>query len=408
MHPSSDRAAPQPQRRRSGFTLIELLVVIAIIAILVSLLLPAVQQAREAARRAQCQNNLKQLGLAMHNYHSTWKTFPAATGGIAAPGGGFSGPRGTVGDWSMFPMLAPQLDETAYWGQISQPLTTYNTDGSVNNEFVPFGMWPNVNTSNGYPPFAYQFKTLICPSDGTEAEGSANTNYGVNWGDNGQVITYDRNYVSKNKRSCRGMAAGQIGFASDGLARATHFGITSIKDGTTNTILFGEIGRGDDNSFQAAVAQVDSLAVFDSGTAKGYENPKRDCLDIATATTTPGIYQTASGVSAVHNERGRNYAMGYPSLTGFMTILPPNGPSCATGNWGGARYGYSGGGIYTAGSYHSGGVQVTLADGSVKFISETVDAGDPSLPNATSGPSNYGTWGALGTRSGGEVVNDAF
>ncbi|MFH5805972.1 DUF1559 domain-containing protein [Alienimonas sp. DA493] len=401
---------PRTQPTRPGFTLIELLVVIAIIAILVSLLLPAVQQAREAARKSQCQNNLKQLGLAMHNYHSTYKTFPSGTTGIGNPDGGWSGPQGTIADWSLFPMLAPYLDETAYWNQISRPLTTETTT------FVPFGMWPNINTSNGYPPFAHQFKTLLCPSDPTEPTGSGNTNYGLNWGDNGQVIMYDgREYFVKRARPAwRGMGGAMIGYAGATNAEASrpHFGISAVRDGSSNTLLFGEIGRtGGSPTYQGAVAQVDELEKADTyADAYQYMNPKRDCLDVVTAASgdKPGFYQTGSGVSAIHLQKGRNYAMGYPSITGFMTILPPNGPSCDTGDWGGARYGYAAGGIHSAGSYHNGGVQVCLVDGSVNFISETIDTGDLSLPNATFGPSNYGTWGALGSRDGGEVVDDAF
>src|SRR5438477_4994950 len=95
--------------RRSGFTLIELLVVIAIIAVLVSLLLPAVQQAREAARRTQCKNNLKQLGIALHNYHSTLDTFPPNL----VPGG--TNYKYSAGNWGVLAYLSPYLDQTAIY-----------------------------------------------------------------------------------------------------------------------------------------------------------------------------------------------------------------------------------------------------------------------------------------------------
>ncbi|NNJ25266.1 hypothetical protein LzC2_13340 [Planctomycetes bacterium LzC2] len=388
--------------------------VIAIIAILVSLLLPAVQQAREAARKSQCQNNLKQLGLAMHNYHSTYKTFPAGLSGAGATSG-YSGANAICGDWSVFPMLAPYLDETAYWNQVSKPLTVTADDGTVTT-FAPFGSRGSPSDARGYPPFGYQFKTLLCPSDGTTPVASGNTNYGLNWGDNGQVLMYDgREYfVKKVRPALRGMGAGIFAYGTNPSTSVGryHYGINRVKDGSSNTLLFGEIGRDDGaNSYVGNVAQVESLE--QAGTyaaAYQYMNPKRDCLDVVTAASgaKPGFYQTGSGVAAVHNTRGKNYAMGYPSISGFMTILPPNGPSCDKGGWSGARNGYAAGGIMTAGSYHAGGVQVCLVDGSVNFISETIDTGDLSLPNAIGGPSNYGTWGALGTRQGGEVVSDAF
>ena len=106
----------------------------------------------------------------------------------------------------------------------------------------------------------------------------------------------------------------------------------------------------------------------------------------------------------VSNLRGGHYTAGGTGATGFNTILPPNGPSCDLGN---ARWkGFvNGRGIYSAGSYHPGIVQVVLGDGSVRPINDTIDAGDQNATNPISGQSPYGVWGALGTRGGGEVVS---
>src|SRR5438552_8131033 len=117
------------RRRRLGFTLIELLVVIAIIAVLIALLLPAVQQAREAARRSQCKNNLKQLGLALHNYHETYGVFPFECGGTGWTGSG----TGNWGRLSGTVVLLPFLDQTPLWNQISTALP----GGAVSGKYPP-------------------------------------------------------------------------------------------------------------------------------------------------------------------------------------------------------------------------------------------------------------------------------
>ena len=417
-------------RGRSGFTLIELLVVIAIIAILVSLLLPAVQQAREAARRSQCQNNLKQLGLAMHNYDSTYKTFPSACGGsfnndwnaVASQYPGAAAPANTEayytdnrGMLSVHVPLLPYLDQTALWDQISQPFD-WNNDGTP--DYAPMGPEPvqawvstdaNGNNVSVYRPWATQLPSLICPSDGTRSTGTAATNYGMNWGDNGFGNGQAASGFNGNAgRAQRGMAGGGL-YNNEPGNGFVNLGIASAVDGTVNTILFGEIGRGSgDGRYQANVLAGTALSTFQLGSdPAGYADPL-ECVNAANNPLNPGFYPQ----NAVTGEnRGDAYASGNVQHTGFNTILPPNGPSCAAGgdqNWWSAPQG----GIFSAGSYHSGGIQVCLVDGSVQFISDTIDTGnlnDPSLnSNVVSGRSPYGVWGALGTRSGGEVTDSAF
>ncbi|MFH5806581.1 DUF1559 domain-containing protein [Alienimonas sp. DA493] len=386
-----------PVRRRSGFTLIELLVVIAIIAILVSLLLPAVQQAREAARRSQCQNNLKQLGLAMHNYHSTFKVFPAASGGTQGPGG-------NGGQLSFLPPLTPYLDQTALWNQLSNPLDT-NGDGTP--EFPAFGA---ATDNSGYPPWTYQIATLICPSDGTPIAANADTNYGLNFGDNGLHADSD---PFKARVRGRGMGIAAWGTGSNTVMQ--NLGLKDARDGTVNTLLIGECGRTlDHNSFIGACAIVDlqwSGPESDS-TYACFNNPYTVCVGAVEDPNNPGFYKpglarpTSDGKrTEVRGKAWADHSAEYSA--GFHTISPPNGPSCVrdvSPNHGNRQ----GKGILAPSSYHTGGAQFCMVDGSVTFISETIDTGalKDDAENVVTGKSPYGVWGGLGSRSGGEPAGE--
>ncbi|WP_207622120.1 DUF1559 domain-containing protein [Alienimonas californiensis] len=361
---------------RAGFTLIELLVVIAIIAILVSLLLPAVQQAREAARRSQCQNNLKQLGLAMHNYHSTYKVFPMGCGGTnngTAHGAAGYKAVSTGLNMGVFPPLTPFLDETALWNQISKP---YGQEYSGTTLVAADPQWPPFggNGDSNYPPERHTLNVLMCPSDGPLFGTAADTNYAVNWGDNADGVG------DSSRTKARGMFVYQASL-----------GLRDARDGTVNTLLFAEIGRQQDRSYQGGLWR----------NASNYSTPE-GCLAAANDPNNPGFYPAGTDYQ---QDRGGAWFRSHGHYSGFTTILPPNGPSCSGGT------GIENDVNISAGSYHTGGVQVTMADGSVRFVSETIDATTtPALStgtaNVTSGRSPYGTWGALGTRAGGEVVDD--
>ncbi len=371
--------SPAPPRRRSGFTLIELLVVIAIIAILVSLLLPAVQQAREAARKSQCQNNLKQLGLAAHNYHSTWKAFPIAGTGKPDESPGW-------GRLSPFVGMMPQLDETALWNEMSKPLDGKPAFGLDDSDFSQ----DHNDGSRGYRPWRYQPPVLICPSDSAPTDnGTApgQTNYAMNVGDNVDCHSND------------------LGVARGMWSWGRSMGLRDARDGTVNTMLFGEIGRGSGGrEYQAGLMGASS---------NGARPDPATCVAETQNADNPGFYP-ADGSGTFNRwfgTRGQAWYSVEGQYTGFAAVLPPNGPSCARDNNG--RQGSPGENnnfmLLSAGSYHSGIVQVVMVDGSVKSISETINAqtGTGSLPApAASGRSNYGTWGALATRAGGEVEDD--
>ena len=381
--------------RRAGFTLIELLVVIAIIAILVSLLLPAVQQAREAARRSQCQNNLKQLGLAMHNYHGTYKAFPLDHGGTnfnypppIRPAR--NGHHDAWGRLSMFVPLTPYLDEGALWESISKenrmPLPKEDPwfGAMSTDQWYAFGPGPFIYE---YLPWRTQIKVLLCPSDGAQVRDVADSNYGVNWGDNG----YPNNTNGRDGVQPRGMAA-----------RHQSLTFADMRDGTTSTILMGEIGRYDGTrGFIGTWA----FNVPDSM----YEDPGLNCAQAVTDAGDAGNYVAGQQIHTGDRVRGNRWADAAVAIGGFNTILPPNGPSCGIDDFDDRE-----GGIFSAGSRHSGGiVQVVMGDGSVQTVTETIDVGNqnaamPRNASEVRGNSPYGVWGGLGSRNGGELVGDAF
>ena len=362
------------RRSRVGFTLIELLVVIAIIAILVALLLPAVQQAREAARKASCQNNMKQIGLAAHNYLSQFKVFPgAALGPTVGSGNNFREAH------SGFLGMLPYLDQGAYYAKLK-------AEGFPRLR-VDFGTSGSGATITTGAPYKVNIPTLLCPSDGTDPHSWGSTNYGFNWGDNAA----DRGDIGR-KPPGRGM-----------FVTADFIGIEDVRDGTVSTMLLAEIGRSSgDRAFQGSVL---SVSGFSMSTDNGIgANVASNCLTEATTAASggvvePGRYPEGKSIAS-SPARGDGWASSMPFRSGFHAILPPNGPTCS--NTTNTPFN----GIFTAGSYHPGGVHAVMADGSVHFINDSIDSGDPALANVRSGMSPYGTWGALSTRKGKETVGE--
>ena len=192
-----------------GFTLVELLVVIAIIGILIALLLPAVQAAREAARRSQCSNNIKQLGIACHNYHDTFKCFPPMN--IGTTGGGWGTHQthngGRLG-WIV--MLMPFFEEENLFQEIQ-------AGGNYGGSAVPRGgshpLW------NGYTPYTNNLDTILCPSDPTGFQKRPSelgrSNYAYCWGDQIRGHAWPNDGISDGKT--RGIARSGINQAGEGV-----------------------------------------------------------------------------------------------------------------------------------------------------------------------------------------------
>ncbi|MGQ9505801.1 MAG: DUF1559 domain-containing protein [Thermogutta sp.] len=367
---------------RRGFTLVELLVVIAIIGILIALLLPAVQAAREAARRSQCTNNLKQLGLGLHNYHDAYKTLVYRSGGTYGYYNNY--PSGWASNWgrrSGFVSLLPYIEQKALYDQIraGDPTGTTNNGQPV----APEGGWPHWNWS----VWSNSPDVLLCPSnDGIPHKNGRHTAYAFCVGD--QVEN------ALDSTEVRGL-----------FARNTTYTFADITDGTSNTIAMseqivqdrggvGDMGSDYTTQRDGEVEHVKAITTAVGGLAAS---------PIVCRTRTDGKYYR--GGYPVNSRRGVIWTFGLSTYVGFNTVLPPNDPSCAEtqGGWG-----WDANVALPPSSRHPGGVNCLFADGSVHFISQTIDTGNLGAYQPLRGASVYGVWGALGSRAGGESLSGGF
>jgi prepilin-type N-terminal cleavage/methylation domain-containing protein len=309
------------RRRRPGFTLIELLVVIAIIAILIGLLLPAVQKVREAAARAKCSNNLKQLGIALHAYHDVNGTFPRSPG---------LGGTTSIG-WNSF--ILPYVEQPAIFSKMNPAIGAYAS---------------GVNRTQG----ANRLDVFLCPSWSEERSGSTidnvsgqnafATHYVGNMGPKGTNPTTGTAYQvngpssSQGGLACEGMLPYHGALASSAPAQPGGTTIAGVTDGTSNTLMVFEV------AWRGLELSPHSLRAWPRGCA--WDN---DC-------------------TAMKN------------VTNAMRTVR-----------------YNGGGNFndvSMGSNHTGGCNVGLGDGSVRFVRESVDLNRVLKP--------------LASRAGGEVMSD--
>ncbi|MCC9644831.1 DUF1559 domain-containing protein [Rhodopirellula sp. JC740] len=418
--------------RPQGFTLVELLVVIAIIGVLVGLLLPAVQAAREAARRMSCSNNFKQLGLAIHNYHSAYNQLPMHGAGTDGPGGTPAIARGnsanastdwwgnfaTNNSWRLSALvgMTPFIEQQAIWEEISKP-STYNAlapDTPLGTPWPPMG--PTMEFLE-YRPWVTNIATLRCPSDpGQGLPGQGRTNYGICLGDSmewsvrgpanppirtGGGGTPNWKYAKHSGWAQRSRAADRGIFVPHDGAK-----FRDILDGLSNTIAMAELvtdlGDRDTRGIQS---------INGNPPNEVRANPSFCIDDGQIDAQRPQFWAAGVPTQNANGGRGFKWADFRPNFSGVHTIAPPNAAICGGNNAGQT-------GMFPPSSRHQGGVHVLMGDGAVKFITDSIEAGNQrhemvwqnaSTPTAAPGSkSPYGIWGALGTKASKEVVDQEF
>jgi prepilin-type N-terminal cleavage/methylation domain-containing protein/prepilin-type processing-associated H-X9-DG protein len=337
--------------RRHGFTLIELLVVIAIIAVLIGLLLPAVQKVREAAARMKCSNNLKQLGLAAHNFESTYGTLP--------PG---EWTRSTDGGTSR-----PSL-EAVLLGYIEQA-----------NKFNQFNFAFDVQSTTNDAAASQDVPTFLCPSESSSASLTRSSGAPI-----GRSNYFGNIGAVADCRLSSDPGAGVFQASSSTAAGETPKGIKimAMTDGTSNTAMFSEVMRAQ-TANSSTVDYTTNVAVAPTDISTG--TPLRDGRNVTGC--------KGGTVTKLINYVGLQYYRGGINHQSFYThTLPPNW-NRNTNNAATQKYTCGDTSFrrahIAASSYHSGGVNLCMGDGSIRFVRDSVD---------------FTLWQNTGTRAGGEVA----
>ncbi len=357
--------------KTAGFTLVELLVVIAIIGILVGLLLPAVQAAREAARRMQCSNNLKQLGLAMHNYHDTHKVFPLNMAG----GGQNGGATCTSGFYSWLTYLLPQIEQGNLYNQINFSVEMADA-GSCHNVFDASISSSHVNAAAA----STIISTFLCPSD---PGGHSNA-----------VVMGSSNPASDNYAGNAGWPSWSEGLAGERRApNAPYNGVISLGTPAVNVpwhprrgIRFADVTDGLSNT-----TAISERLIMQAQDLDAIRNADPRILSHHTTENARTQAEIAANCELAHRDlfhsafQGRAWISGW-TLTAptFMHIYSPNSHNCHYHGGEG-----TGDNIITPSSYHTGGVNVAMGDGSIHFVSDSID---------------QRLWWLLGARNDGEIT----
>jgi prepilin-type N-terminal cleavage/methylation domain-containing protein len=325
---------------RSAFTLIELLTVIGVVGLLAALLLPAVQGAREAARRVQCSACLRQINLALQQYEGVHQVYPAVSMYAYSP----NEKPSLAKEYSVYTRLLPYLEETVAYDSI-------NFSVGLRDPYLfpmPPGGWANATA------IAHRVSTFLCPSDSSDNSSlTAGCNYRVNLGSSRTITP---------SSDSSGGPLNAFGNASP----------AGVRDGLSNTVAFAERLRGRESG-ASLNGRTDMVIGFVLG--DGY-TPDEAAASCASKRGAPYGYYTIAG---------RSWFVGSPAHTCYNHLLEPNSPVADCVILASPIYGLVG-----SRSNHPGGVYAGMADGSARFISDSVQ---------------YAVWRALGTRANGEVVS---
>jgi len=355
----------EPRLRRLGFTLVELLVVIAIIGILVALLLPAIQAAREAARRAECVNNLKQFGLAIHNYHDTYKKFPRATLGPAIDGNTDTGSPGWR-SYSAQSVLLSYMEQATLGDWVQDAINRNARCFSDTNDLED--LYPEIRR--------IRVDAFLCPSDEIPNESTlAWTNYAV----------------------CQGPFKGWNGATSDQVGmfcRKVWLSEAAITDGTSNTIAAAEIVTADNASgpvnSQKGLAKTRAMQSCGGTPGNNTAPYSYPSITEAMVLTWASACSPPTCTTKAGHHTGERWYHGTQGKTSFTTLLTPNSShSDCTFHCNGCNF--DGDGLHGSRSMHPGGVNLVLADGATRFVTADI---------------NWETWQRLGHRKDGETIDE--
>jgi hypothetical protein len=398
------------QHRSYQTTILQVGVIVVIVTVAAGLVLPAMQGAREAARRMSCSSNLRQFGIGLLNYEYSYKKLPSLSAGFGLPDTEVgSSPylisknsiSPNAGRWSGFVGMIPMFESSTTYNEIVSGYKERSHDKSV-VVFGPYGQFSNgwaTPKDQWYKPVTVQRDWFRCPSDPWRHDDVSipvpgRVNYAFNLGDS-QV---GQSLISLEQVVTRGP-----------FMRGKQLNLSDIRDGTSNTIMFGEIAT---SNRDVSIPRSGRVTVMIQGITNGSVSPSPDRplqgIDIEKCrkTATAGYYRDLDS-KVLFETHGTRWLDALPCYTGFTTINPPNSSSCADS--------LEGEGIYTAGSYHKGACHVLMFDNSIKLIPDDIDTSTPSgyhSPGIRYDPDeegweksdnwdskdSVGVWGDLGTR----------